>query len=241
MRQIERVSREMGIEHRATNPFRQEVTVAFGSDFSLSNINGNVTISTWNEERAEITALKRDGSPEELRVAEVKITPRAESLSIETVLPKNSSVAVDYDIKLPSRITIKHVRVVNGNVSVSGVEGSVKVQTVNGRIDVDDVAGTIETETVNGSTSVSLARLEGGEIKLTSLNGSIQLEIPENSAADVAIDTLNGEITTDPSFNLTVRSNRIAGKQVRGQIGKGGPSIKLNNVNGSITLKRRGS
>jgi len=52
----------------------------------------------------------------------------------------------------------------------------------------------------------------------------------------VKASTLHGAITND--FGLAVDDGQYVGHNLSGQIGSGGPRIRLNNVNGSISIKR---
>jgi hypothetical protein len=68
------------------------------------------------------------------------------------------------------------------------------------------------------------------------VNGSLVLVVPAGANAQVKANTLHGAITND--FGLTVNDGPYVGHDLTGQIGTGGPHIRLNNVNGSISIKR---
>ena len=68
------------------------------------------------------------------------------------------------------------------------------------------------------------------------MNGSIVLSVPSGANAQVKASTVHGQISND--FGLTVEEGQYVGRNLSGQIGSGGPPIKLNNVNGSISIKR---
>ncbi len=220
--------------------FSRRLTLPFDSDVTLANTNGNVTIRTWDEATALITARKRGGSARDLDEVRIEITEGENSLRIQTVQPDGSEVAVDYELTLPRRVRLSDVRVLNGHIRVRDVEGFVKARTVNGRIEIEGMAGAVEAETVNGRIEVALARCaDERETTLQSINGRITLRLPETCDARLEAETLHGEITADEDLGLTLSSERLLGRRAEGQLGRSGPLIRARAVNGAIRLERQ--
>jgi hypothetical protein len=73
---------------------------------------------------------------------------------------------------------------------------------------------------------------------LNSVNGNITLTIPSDANAQLRAGTLHGAISNE--FGLPVNDGRYIGYELNGQLGAGGPRIKLGNVNGAITIKHAG-
>jgi DUF4097 and DUF4098 domain-containing protein YvlB len=73
------------------------------------------------------------------------------------------------------------------------------------------------------------------DCEFSSVNGSITLDIPADSNLDLEMKTVNGSLDSD--FPLQVQG-RINPKSLRASIGKGGPTLKLSTVNGSIRLRK---
>ena len=67
----------------------------------------------------------------------------------------------------------------------------------------------------------------------------IVLFVPSGASAQVKASTVHGAITND--FGLAVEDGQYVGHNLSGQIGSGGPRIRLSNVNGPIAIKRGGS
>jgi DUF4097 and DUF4098 domain-containing protein YvlB len=67
------------------------------------------------------------------------------------------------------------------------------------------------------------------------VNGNVNLVIPSNSNAQVRAGTVHGAISND--FGLEVHHGNYVGHELSGQIGTGGPRIRLGNVNGSISIR----
>src|SRR5262249_37838695 len=75
---------------------------------------------------------------------------------------------------------------------------------------------------------------ESKPISLNSINGNVTLIIPSNSNAMIRASTVHGAISND--FGIQVKHGEYVGHNLDGQIGSGGPKIKLENVNGAIRI-----
>jgi DUF4097 and DUF4098 domain-containing protein YvlB len=226
--------------------------------FSLKNVNGNVDVTTWKEEKVEIKALKKTNKdPENLQKVKIEVASTSDSVSVDTVYPKgkNTGVSVDYEVKVPEGISLFQVHTVNGGLILTGPFGRADASTVNGGVHVENASGELVLETTNGDLKAVNVR---GGIRAHTTNGSITLDLP-TLEADVEAETTNGGIklslsalqeinatldakTTNGSisfdFPVTVQSLEKSKHQLRGKIGQGGPLISLKTVNGSVRLTR---
>ena len=143
-------------------------------------------------------------------------------------------VAVEFVVRIPKGVRVTS-STVNGDLEIEGVDAEVNANSVNGGITARSTGGPVRARTVNGSLRIRTGTLGTGSLEYSTTNGSITLEIPEGSNADVSIHTVNGGISTD--FPLTIEG-RFSRRDVRGTIGKGGPSIRLSTVNGAVNLRR---
>ncbi|HVF47813.1 MAG TPA: hypothetical protein VNA17_09635, partial [Pyrinomonadaceae bacterium] len=81
-------------------------------------------------------------------------------------------------------------------------------------------------------------RLESGSrINLDTVNGRANLIIPSDANATVRADSLNGNITND--FGLPVRKGKYVGRDLYGRLGNGDVQIRLNSVNGGLSIGRK--
>lgn len=207
--------------------------------FSLKNINGDVEITTWDEAQAQIMA-RIEGSPVPGGELPISIVSRGPELIVETKTDNGTPPEIHYEIMLPREAAVGRVSTINGSIRIEGVRGRIDATTVNGEIELLDVGGDLSTETVNGETRVEIAsEAMVKQIAVKTLNGDIRITLPEPPSADIVLQTMHGEIEVDPSFSLTVRKiPPIGGKKAAGRIGEGGASIKIETVNGTITLSR---
>ncbi len=125
---------------------------------------------------------------------------------------------------------------VNGLVEVRNVGGEVRANTVNGGVEVTTRSGPVSANTVNGDIDVRMASLSrDGEMSFHTVNGSVTVETPAGLDADVSLDTMHGSISSDWPVQL---SGRFGPRHAEGTIGRGGRSIKLRTLNGSVELRK---
>lgn len=144
----------------------------------------------------------------------------------------NNDVSVDFVVRVPKGVRFV-ARTVNGLVEAKSLEADAEAHTVNGNV-LLSTAGAGQGETVNGSIFASVGKFTS-PLKFSTVNGGITLEMPRDTAATVHADTVNGAIQTD--FRLPVHG-QFPGKHVDGDIGHGGPDLRIATVNGTIRLRR---
>lgn len=239
--------------------FSKTLPLKAGERFSLENVNGGVTVSTWKEDKVEIKAVKvaRDDE-KDLKDVEIRVEESAGAVSVKAIWPKlrhRFNVNVDFDIKVPEGVILDKVETVNGDVELTGRYGRAAVGTTNGTVTVEDASGELKADTTNGGIQVN--RFEGklqaettnGNIRLEGLtfkdgivaettNGSITLGIasPETLNANLLARTTNGHITVD--FPVTLKNLSQSKHRVEAKIGQGGPEISLETTNGSIRITK---
>jgi DUF4097 and DUF4098 domain-containing protein YvlB len=107
---------------------------------------------------------------------------------------------------------------------------------VNGSIDAFSNGGPVQAKTVNGSIRVRAGSVGSGPLEYETVNGGITLELPADLNADVEMRTVNGSIISD-DYPITVQG-RFDRRRISGKIGKGGPEIRVETVNGSVRLRK---
>jgi len=242
----------------ADDPQSQEITEEFHQTYplnatgrvSIENINGGVRIAVWDQNEVKVDAVKRAYKKERLDEAKVDVNSTPDSIRIRTEYPEgnqtfsrseprrnNNPASIEYSVTIPRKARIDSVDLVNGSLDIDGAEGDVKAACVNGNVKARGLTGDVKLSTVNGGVEATITRLdESKSTSLNSVNGSIVLTIPSDANAQVKANTIHGAITND--FGLQVNDGEYVGHDLSGQIGSGGPRIRLSNVNGSISIKR---
>ncbi len=240
----------------ATKEFHKVVPFRSGGEVAVENVNGSITVETWNQEdvevNAEITVRARNSreARDFLKKVEIILDRDGDHLQIEPDYPKREGsgflnwifgrrppeVTVKFRIRLP-RETDLTASSVNGRVAVFDVRGDLNIHTTNGAVEVREVAGSLSVRTVNGSVKARVQELPAeAEITLKTVNGGIRLYLPENVSAEVEAGTVNGSIDSD--FPIRVEG-KYGPKRASGRIGEGEAFVRLKTVNGSIQILKR--
>lgn len=222
---------------------------------SLANVNGDVDIVGWDKNEVHLVAEKRARNGEELKQISVHISAHNEAdsgrtesrLVIKTEFPKtlpwfrwfgsrNHQGSVRYKLMVPAGVSLKKIDVVNSDITVSGVHGSVDLDTVNGSIDASGLTANGRFDTVNGSIRVDFDSVKAGaKIVLDSVNGSCRIKLPKEASFQLDADNVNGSVSCE--FPITLeKSGR---HHLRGRVGDGAATVRLDSVNGSLHIKSK--
>ncbi len=209
---------------------------------SLSNVNGNVTVSACDCSQVHLTATITASDQETRDRIDVKINASNKKLSIETKYAKkegrysrNSHSEVIYTLTVPNKVQLDELQLVNGDLRISGVSGKLSADLVNGDLISDASMADTEVSMVNGDMKISFQDLSSVDrIKLESVNGDIVVRMPSNAGLDVSAETVSGNISNE--FGITVHKGRYVGSDMHGTVGDGSVNLSMENVNGKIRL-----
>jgi DUF4097 and DUF4098 domain-containing protein YvlB len=232
-------------DHRGslTEELHQTYSIAPDGHLELSNINGDVHISSWDQNTVKLDAVKYADTKEQLDAASIDIDVGKDYISIRTKYPdhdhtfnwgsRHNPATVEYTLKVPPTMRLDEINLVNGALDVSGTSAEVRASCVNGRLEAKNLSGEAKLSTVNGRLEASFDELASNSIELNSVNGGLELTIPSDSNASVEASTVSGGIDND--FGLHV-SHHFVGHNLDGELGNGGARIHLSDVNGRISI-----
>lgn len=230
--------------HAFTEEFHKTYAISADGRVELDNINGPVHISVWDQNEVKVDAIKSAGTKERLDEAKIEVESRADYVSIVTRYPDhdhtfnwgshNNPASVEYTLTVPRTIRLDEIKLINGQLDVTGVSGEVHASCINGRLEAHNLSGRAELSTINGRLEARFDQLAGSSVELNSVNGSVELTIPSDSKAEIEASTVSGSIDND--FGLHVNNHRYVGHDLRGELAGGGTRIKLANVNGRIAV-----
>src|SRR5947207_2286394 len=96
---------------------------------ALENINGDVRIVAWDRNEVQVDAAKRASSQERLDDARIVVNSSRSSITIKTHYRGQGNAEhpaiVDYTVKVPRTARLDQVKLVNGTLEISGMEGEV--------------------------------------------------------------------------------------------------------------------
>ena len=236
---------EPGEEQR--EEFHQTYPLSPTGRVSLENINGGVQIKVWDRPAVQVDAVKRAYRKERLAEAKIEVNATEENIRIKTEYPDETQTfrnddrrydnpaIVEYTLTVPRKAVLESIELVNGSIDIDGVEGNVKASSINGKLMARGLAGEARLSTINGPLQAIFTQLNDAKtISLGSVNGNLTLILPSNANASVRAGTVHGGISSD--FALKVKHGEYVGHSMDGQIGSGGPRIRLENVNGGIKV-----
>lgn len=228
--------------------------LAAGDRVEISNINGNIDVTRAAGRMAEVTVTKivkkGDGTMVQAIMEEGGSSMRVCTIFVNRDPNRhtcdgdnnnssrgrdNFEVDMHYVVRVPAGAKL-NVDDVNGNVTVTGADADSKIETVNGDI-IFDGAGAASLETVNGKVVGTFSRAAWeGTMSVQTVNGSVELTFPADLSADVTGETVNGSINS--IFPITIDQG-FGPKSFKGRIGAGGRKLRIETVNGGITLRKK--
>jgi len=217
--------------------FNQTYPLQPGGSFELQNVNGPVQVEGWDRNVIEIHAVKIAKEKEsDLDRVTIEVDAKPNDVSVVTRYPQNEGVevAVEYTIRVPHCARIEHIGTVNGTVKIAGVESVEELRTVNGNIEIYEGGGSVHAHTTNGNVHLELAHFADQKgMAAETTNGSVLLAVPQDTQANLEARSLNGNFYSELPFSQETASRP---REMRGRFGKGGPTIRLNTVNGGIRI-----
>jgi DUF4097 and DUF4098 domain-containing protein YvlB len=236
---------DVGEEFR--EEFHQTYPLSATGRIGLENINGGVQIKVWDRAAVQVDAIKKAWKKERLAEVKIEVSSTEDNLHIKTEYPDwnqnfrggndryDNPATVEYSLTIPRKAALESIELINGSLDIEGAEGSVKASSINGRVTTRGLLGDVKLSTINGQLNATFTRLEESRpISLSSVNGSVTLVIPSDANASIRADTVHGGISND--FGIKVKHGEYVGQNLAGQIGTGGPRIKLGNVNGAVSI-----
>jgi len=207
-----------------TAPFHFTGTLNADATVAVENVNGSITIKTWNRNEVLFEGTKFAKTEKELELLELETDLTAPSHASLIVRHQKRSGGwfggdsargrVDITVTVPASVELRDIKSTNGSVSIDGVRGRISVSLVNGSCHAAGLAASARVHTVNGGITVGLPSDVGVAIDCSTVNGGINSDLP-----------------------LTVQGS-IGRHRLEGTIGDGRASLELRSVNGGIHLNR---
>lgn len=225
-----------------------------GAHFKLSNVNGRITIASWDQPRVRVVAVKeargdRDELQRYLKEMKVEMTQRDGGLIVKTVQPDRDNGfgifewlmgehvqgQVTYEVTVPRAMNVD-VSNTNGTIELRDVTGALELDTTNGKIECERCAGSIDASTTNGSIHAELTKVTRNQpLRFETTNGRISIALPADAAMDVDAGTTNGSISTDLPVTMQEKDRNT----LRGTINGGGTRLRARTTNGGIDIRTR--
>ena len=188
---------------------------------SVTNVSGSIRITSWNENRVQVDAVKR-GDRNDFSQVEIHVSDSAERLEITTIYPRNSGrgrnqVEVNYDLKVPRGAVLSPITSTSGNITITEAGSRIVARATSGAVTVRDSRG----ETNVSSTS--------GELTITNIGNNVTANVTSGA---MHIEKVTGRV------NAQGISGRVAVKDVDGDATVQGisDSVLAENIKGRLTV-----
>jgi len=235
--------------------FRWEKALAAGSEVTLHNVAGQVTVRPSTSGKVEVVGVNHRNADAKLHV-EVKETSRGVTVCVvnddddwscdERGMRSNSRNrswrnredpgSIDLEVAVPMNTALS-ANSVSGDVAVTGLQGDVRAGSVNGDGNLEHIrsATNVSASSVSGSVRVQVEALTGrGDLHFSSVSGDVILELPKVLDADLSMSTVSGSIDSDYPLTLNGRMGR---NKIAARIGNGGRTLDIGTVSGDVRLR----
>ena len=215
--------------------FHETYDLAPGGTVSVANIGGNIRVTSWNENRVKVDAIKQGGSDEDLNRVEIQVIARPERIEIRTLYPRGrwGNVSVDYDLKVPRGAVLSSLNSTSGNISVTGPVAKVIARSTSGNVTAQDVS---ETATLASTSGNVKADRIGGELRANSTSGNVVVSDVESR---LFAQSISGSVTAlrireDATVFATsgnVKIDRAGGRAIARSVSG---SVSINDAGGDV-------
>jgi hypothetical protein len=227
-------------DYAERSEINQTYTLSPGATVRVNNIAGPVEIGTWEGETAEVHIVQSARTKADLERRKILVENTASSLAIYTESNRENNRWNHAQVR--QRVTLKLPRRVD--LTINDIAGRVRIGQIDGALQINDIAGPVDLELVNGSprifdiagpVTLSVGELGNEGLHINDIAGPVKIVIPSGTNADIAIVDIAGRIGVEIP-NVTVQG-KINPESFHGKIGGGGPTITINDIAGSVTIR----
>ena len=218
---------------------------------------GQVDISTHNKQEVEVILIDKERSKSDKkgnRSGLKRIIKQDLDVSIsednnEVNINSTQNSQVNMKIKVPENFSLNITTHHNGDITVSGVKGTIETQAHHGGIRLEDVAGSVIANTHHGAVVVNLANVyDDTPMAFTTYHGDVDISFPPDLSAMLKMKSSKGDIYTDfdfevqkPKIETTTNGSR---KEIKlegwtyGKIGSGGEEMTFKTYHGDVIIRK---
>ena len=224
----------------------QKVSNGFGK-VSLSEITGAVDIGNKNDEVLVKNITGALSIVNEFSSVDVKDVTGA--IDVRNRNGPMDIMGVKGDTRVSNAFGSLKIRDIVGNLNVDArmteveadnVEGDAVVENQFNSVRLSGVTGSVAVDNRNGSVDLRYEEPPRKNIRVVSRFGDVTLVLPASSSFSVDARTRFGDVSSDFS-DLAERSgerHEVGRNSITGQVGSGGPEIRIDNQNGSIHIEK---
>jgi len=218
--------------------FHQTYDLAEKGSVAVYNTSGAIRITSWNEARVRVDAVKRGRNEADFAKVRIEAIAQPERIEIRVIYPsgfnwRGGGVSVDFDIKMPRSASVNPANSTSGDVTITGPIERVVVRATSGNITAQDVTDTANLNSTSGN--VTAARI-GGELRANATSGTVTIN---EANSRVFANASSGSIRVTNArddVNATVSSGDIKLEKIAGRaiVRSNSGLVIVNDVGGDV-------
>ncbi|OGD21634.1 MAG: hypothetical protein A2W03_16975 [Candidatus Aminicenantes bacterium RBG_16_63_16] len=224
--------------------FEKTVPLPKDGKVDISNISGQIIVTSWSQGEVRIEAVKYSDASSEAKAKEnaakvtIEVTTEGNVVRIETKYPRGGGifggesvdVTVEYKLTIPQEAGLK-AKNISGEIVAEGVGGHADLDAVSGDIMLRTAAKGAECNSVSGDVTVTGVT---GDVFVKSVSGDVRARQIKGS---IEAESVSGELElTEVSEAGAVRAKALSGGIVyRGSINKAG-TYTLKSHSGEVEM-----
>ena len=149
---------------------------------------------------------------------------------------------IELEVLVPHRTAVLARTSNAAPVQLFDIHGSVEVENSNAGIVLEGLRGSVVAATSNGPIDATFDRTPVGvPLSFLTSNGAVTIWFPDEPDLDLHLQTDNSGVETEfvvTPLNEPATIGGDGGRVLRGQLGKGGPLLRVRTDNGQIVLRQ---
>ncbi len=207
-----------------------EITKTFkvqeGGQLIISDVRGDIRITTWDKKEVFVKELKRmDVYTEEeaktvLEKSKSSYRQRGNTIEIGGEYYSRDWIKSEFDVTVP-KVFMVDIKTRGGDISVCRLHGEVKLKTSGGDIVLEEIDGEVDSHT------------SGGDIEVINSTKSVRIK---TSGGDIQLENIGGPLVAKTSGGDIVLRN----SKNRMDLHTSGGSIEINDAGGEVKAHTSG-
>ena len=216
-----------------------------GGAVALENIEGDIEISGWEEQKVDIVAYRSRELPpkaglyfmsQRMSFPDIRAVKTGDTVSIKTEREgyQESESVVHYILKVPRSVRLENIDDGRGNILISDLYGQAVVKLKEGRLAVENYSGSMDISLEKGGVEAELLDPRPGDvISIKVERGDIIVYLEPEIGALFSLEAPGGDISSEIDLGQPLPAQKVSAKT-----GDGGVTLELSALQGDIKIRK---